>query len=114
MKSKLFITSLFALILSFNSFAQQDTTLLVNGVCGMCKSTIESACELDGVESASWDVETKVLTLSFDPAAVSLEVINAAVNESGYDTEFSTAPEEAYQALHGCCHYREPEVQEAH
>lgn len=91
-----------------------DTTLLVNGVCDMCKKTIESALDIDGVEEAEWSSETKILTLSYNPASISMEEINRAIVESGYDTEFATATEEAYNALHPCCHYRDPEVQEAH
>lgn len=112
--SKLSITLSLIGFSFFSSAQTQDTTIIVNGVCGMCKSTIENACEMDGVESASWDSETKVLALSFDPAEVTLESINTAINESGYDTEYSTAPEEAYEALHACCHYRDPEVQANH
>lgn len=112
--NKLAITVSF-LGLSFLAQAQtQDTTIIVNGVCGMCKSTIESACDIDGVASAEWDSETKELVLSFDEAEVSLETINTAINEAGYDTEFSTANDEAYEALHACCQYRDPEVQAAH
>ncbi len=116
MKS-LFATFLFSLI-TLTSFAQSesvaDTSILVNGVCDMCKNTIETACNLEGVLEANWSSETKVLELSFDSSLISLEQINQAINESGYDTEFSMAPEEVYQELHGCCHYRDPEVQAAH
>lgn len=98
----------------FASAQTQDTTILVNGVCGMCESVIEEACELDGVASANWDSETKILELTYDSSQISLDAINESINSAGYDTEFSTAPEEAYNELHACCHYRDPEVQAAH
>lgn len=106
------ITVLSLVLLSTGTFAQSiDTTMLVNGVCGMCQEVIEDAAhELEGVSKASWDKNTKVLQVSYDTAQVSLQQISVAINESGYDTEFNTAPDEAYEGLHKCCHYRDPKV----
>lgn len=85
--------------------------MVVNGVCAMCQYTIETAVfAVDGIEDAKWDVETKVLQLSFDPAKTDLMKINEAVNASGYDTEYTTADNEAYSELSPCCHYRDPQV----
>lgn len=112
-----FISLITALLISVNSFGQtvSDTSLIVNGVCGMCKMTIETAVEdLEGVSKVNWDVDSKVLSLSYDQSKLTLEDINLAVNKSGYDTEYSTASEEAYQKLHGCCKYRDPEVVKDH
>ena len=111
-----FTVILLGLLLSFNSSAQNvDTSLVVNGVCGMCKLNIETAVEeLKGVNKVSWDVESKILSLNYDDSVVTLEQINKAVNLAGYDTEYSTANEEAYEKLHGCCKYRDPEVVKSH
>jgi copper chaperone CopZ len=111
------IIALFALILmSSGAFAQKqvDTTMIVNGVCGMCETTIENAAQIKGVSTADWDVETKVLTLSYNSKKTSIAKINRAINEAGYDTEMSTAGDEAYNNLHGCCKYRDPAVVEDH
>jgi copper chaperone CopZ len=94
--------------------ATTDTTMLVNGVCDMCKRTIEKAAKLKGVEKAEWNVETKVLTISYQTQAVTLSEIAAAINKSGYDTEYGAALEEDYQKLNPCCHYRDPAVIDAH
>ncbi|NVK26622.1 MAG: cation transporter [Flavobacteriia bacterium] len=88
--------------------------MLVNGICGMCERTIEKACDMDGVESAEWSSETKELQLTYDASEVSLEDINTAINEAGYDTEYSTASEEVYNSIHNCCKYRDPEVVQSH
>lgn len=92
----------------------QDTSMLVNGVCNMCKSTIEHASKMPGVRSAEWDVETKVLSISYNPEEVSLQQISDSINASGYDTEYNTASDEAYYSLHKCCYYRDPEVVKDH
>ncbi len=109
----------FALLIVFSAttaFGQSktDTTMIVNGVCNMCKSTIQKACEMEGVSSAEWDVESKVLTLNYDTDKLSLQQISDSINAAGYDTEYNTAPDEAYFGLHGCCHYRNPKVVEDH
>lgn len=115
MRSLKFLFAVATITLSSASFAQTaDTTFIVNGVCEMCQKTIEGACDIDGVESASWSPETKMIQITFEPSVVSLDAINKAINASGYDTEFSAASEEAYEGLHGCCQYRDPEVQAAH
>lgn len=92
-----------------------DTTMIVNGVCGMCKTTIETAVgELEGVDKVNWDVDSKVLKVSFDQGILTLNDINSAINKAGYDTEFSTGEDKAYQNLNPCCHYRDPEVVKDH
>ncbi len=99
-------------LIAYNTKAQikQDTSMLVNGVCNMCKQVIEESSLIDGVHAANWNPQTKILQLTYYPEKTSLEAISVSINKSGYDTEFSTADEEAYQNLPQCCHYRDPEV----
>jgi cation transport ATPase len=80
----------------------------------MCQRVIEKAADLPGVNKASWNKETKVLSLNYNSEQVKFEDIYKAVAASGYDTEYITAPDSAYQALHSCCLYREPEVVNQH
>ncbi|MBK8965216.1 MAG: cation transporter [Lewinellaceae bacterium] len=83
----------------------QTETFQVLGNCGMCKRTIEKAATQAGAASANWDVEKDLLTVSFDPAKTSVDVIQKAVARSGYDNVGYKAPDEAYNDLHGCCQY---------
>jgi Cu(I)/Ag(I) efflux system membrane fusion protein len=86
----------------------KDTTLSVQGSCGMCKTKIEKAAtEIEGVTAATWDSEAKSLTFSYDAAKTSPEVVSKAIAKIGYDTELDKAADEAYNALPGCCKYRE-------
>lgn len=96
--------------LSSGLFAQNatDTTMIVNGVCGMCEATIEKAAKLEGVSHAEWDVKTLVLSLKFDAQKVSLTDINKSIVASGYDTEFDAATDSSYYKLDPCCYYRDP------
>lgn len=111
---KYFSIILFSLS-SLSAYSQlTDTTMLVNGVCEMCEFTIEKAAFVEGVSEAEWNVETKVLAVSYDAEVTNLQAISDAINASGYDTEYNTAPEEAYLSLHKCCYYRDPEVVKDH
>lgn len=106
----------FGLCLSVSVQAQSaiDTSLIVNGVCGMCESTIEKAAKLDGVEKAEWDKDTKILKLTYQQDRVDLSKIYHSVAASGYDTEYLAAPDSAYQALQSCCMYRDPQTHKDH
>lgn len=105
---------LFSLTSTLAFSQEQDTTFLVNGVCGMCQKTIYNALDIEGIESVEWSPETKVMALSFDSSVVTFEKIHQLILEAGYDTEFETAPENKYQELNPCCKYRDPEVISAH
>jgi Cu(I)/Ag(I) efflux system membrane fusion protein len=99
--------------LSIGNLPAQDktkdvqTTLAVQGSCGMCKSRIEKAAKaIKGVSTADWNKETKELKLDFDPAQTNLDAISKAVAKAGHDTAKDKATQEVYDALPGCCKYR--------
>ena len=78
----------------------------VSGNCEMCKSTIEKAAKsLPGVNTADWNMESKMLHVSFNQGKSTLADIHKAIAQSGYDTEKETAPKEAYDSLAPCCKY---------
>ena len=80
----------------------------VYGNCGMCKRTIEKAASIKGVKSANWNMETDVMTVTYDTALVKLVEIKKAIASSGYDTDECRATDDAYKKLHGCCQYDRP------
>lgn len=83
-----------------------DLTFGVRGNCGMCKSTIEKAANsVEGVASATWDVDKKKVDVSFDDNKTAAMTIHKAIAASGYDTEKVAGSEEAYKGLPGCCKY---------
>jgi len=54
--------------------------------CNHCKMAIEGAVKgVDGVSSVDVDVEAKSVTVDFDPGKTSLETVEAAVQEEGYE-----------------------------
>ncbi|MFT4695511.1 MAG: mercuric ion binding protein, partial [Urechidicola sp.] len=100
------------LILTSQSLAQADvkTDFWVDGVCGMCEERIEKAALIKGVKSASWDVDSKMLTIEFDKGKVKLHQIHEAISKVGHDTKQAKATQEVYDNLHGCCKYRDEEI----
>lgn len=80
-------------------------TFKVWGNCGMCKKTIEKAANVNGVQKAEWNRETKVFTLVYNPAVTTNEKIQKAIAAAGYDTEKFTGDDKAYEKLPGCFHY---------
>ena len=78
----------------------------VRGNCGMCKSTIEKAANsLDGVTSATWNIDKKTIVVSYDSVNMNELSIHKAIAASGYDTEKVLGNLEAYKDLPGCCKY---------
>ncbi len=110
---KLVLSFCFILFCSDWAFAQKATpvtadkkeTIKVWGNCGMCRKTIETAAKNAGASSASWDSDTKLLDVSFNPKKSNNLKIQQAVAASGYDTKDLAASDEAYYKLHSCCQY---------
>lgn len=78
----------------------------VYGNCGMCESRIEKAAKsLDGVQSADWDQETKMIQVKYDPSKVEVMDIHKAIAKVGHDTDKVKSEDKTYDKLPACCHY---------
>ncbi|HZL64321.1 MAG TPA: copper ion binding protein [Thermoleophilia bacterium] len=54
--------------------------------CSHCKMAIEGAVKaLDGIDAVDVDVPAKSVSVEFDAESVSLDTIEAAVREEGYE-----------------------------
>ncbi|MBL0130652.1 MAG: cation transporter [Chitinophagaceae bacterium] len=86
---------LILLVLSLKAGAQNskatttDTTVTfkVSGACDMCKNRIEETVKIKSVRSANWSVDTKMLTVIFNPSILSLSKIHKKLAGVGHDTE---------------------------
>lgn len=83
-------------------------TFKVNGVCVMCKKRIESSTLLvDGVKSSAWDETTKQLTVKYSAfKKEAVDNVQKKLASVGHDNQSYKADGKAYNALPGCCHYR--------
>lgn len=85
--------------------AEKTATFKVLGNCGMCQKTIQTTALKAGASKASWDVETHVLTASYNSEKTNVEKMQEAIAKSGYDTPLFKTTEATYSKLHGCCQY---------
>lgn len=75
------------------------------GNCEMCKETIEKSVDTVGVKTASWDVDKKVMTISYDTSKINLKTIQQLIASSGYDNVAISGDDNTYKKLHACCQY---------
>jgi copper chaperone CopZ len=80
-------------------------TFKVYGNCGMCKKRIEKAAAGEGIAKADWNVETKIMTITYDPSKTTNTAIQKKIAAVGHDTEKEKAPDTVYNKLPGCCLY---------
>jgi outer membrane receptor for ferrienterochelin and colicins len=88
---------------------QTDTlSVWVNGLCGMCKDRIEkTALQVKGVQEASWDSESRMLSLRVESEKFKEQKLHYSIASAGHDTEQLLAPDPVYEALPACCKYRD-------
>ncbi len=113
MKLIKYISIIVLLLVSFNLFGRtNDTTVIfkVNGACEMCKERIEKTLKIRGVRSADWNIDSKMLTLVYNPGIISLLKVNKLIAAAGHDTELEKAKDVVYNELPECCHYRKKEA----
>jgi copper chaperone CopZ len=91
---------------SASKSASKTETVKVYGNCGMCKERIEKAAKLDGVTSAEWNKDSKMLTLVYNPSKVKSDDVLKKIAAVGHDSDKFKADDKVYNALHSCCKYR--------
>lgn len=104
-KFMLVVASVFIASSVFAQASERTDTIKVSGECGMCKSRIQKTLKLDGISSAVWSTDTKVLSVTYDPSKISNDDIQKKIAAVGHDTEKYRADDEVYSKLPGCCHY---------
>jgi periplasmic mercuric ion binding protein len=83
-----------------------DTVFTVYGNCGQCKTRIEKALKVKEVNYVKWDRKTKLVTITYDSSAISLDSLQQRIAAIGHDTEKFKALDTVYHKLPSCCLYR--------
>ena len=83
-----------------------STSFKVFGVCEDCQHRIENSLKVKGIQSAKWDVNTKMLAVSYDSTTINLNRIQSRILAVGHDLELKKAKNAVYEALPECCRYR--------
>src|SRR6187551_2361951 len=84
-----------------------SVTFKVLGACSQCKNRIEDVVKGRGVKMVNWNIESKMLNLTYDPTQISLDKIQNRIVGAGHDLENKKAKDAVYNELPSCCHYRE-------
>lgn len=108
MKIRISITFLFSLflLLTTSLTAQTYTSEMAiksSVICDMCKKNVQKALALKGVEKSSVNLDTKVITVTYDPQKISPDKIRSAISKAGYDADDVKADPKAYKKLAKCC-----------
>ncbi len=71
----------------------------------MCQETIETSLKVNGIQEAKWDIDTKIMTVTYDTSKISLDQIHKNIAGVGYDTDKYKSKDSTYANLHECCKY---------
>jgi copper chaperone CopZ len=110
---KLSINTIFALIfvfaISHYSFAQnqsniEQVNIKTSAVCKKCKEKIESNLSFEkGVKDVELNIETKIVTVKYNPDKTDPDNIRKAISKLGYDADDIKSDCKAYENLAQCC-----------
>lgn len=80
--------------------------IYVFGNCGMCKARIHKAGNsIESVASVDWNIDSKMLKVTYDSSKISIAEIEEKMAEVGHDTHNEKTASDVYEALPGCCQY---------
>lgn len=115
MKTKVILSMIVAMLSVTTVFGKNKTEKFkVYGNCGMCEKTIENTAKsVEGVLTADWNKESKLMQVSFDDSKTDVHKIHMAIAKAGYDTEMHKATDKAYNKLHSCCQYERENVKKS-
>jgi mercuric ion binding protein len=95
------------MMVSACGFSQKNTKeikIQTSAQCGMCKDRIEGAFAYEtGVKKTNLDLQTKILTVVYNPAKTDENKIRKILNDLGYDADDTKANMAAYEKLPACC-----------
>ena len=84
--------------------ATETVQFKTSAVCDMCKARLEKSLAYEkGVQTATLDVPSKVLTVTYRPDKTNAPALRTAVQKTGYDADELTADTRAYSRLPECC-----------
>jgi len=87
------------------NYGNEKTVIALGSImCGQCVTKVENALKnVDGVIDVNVDLDSKQATVTFDNSITSLEKLENAITNAGYDANDKKGDTEAYNRLPGCC-----------
>ena len=102
------IFSLIAMLIVTVSIAKTGddkvAKIKTSAVCEKCKARIERNLGLSkGVKESNLDLDTKVVTVTYNSKKTNLDAIMATIINTGYDADDQLANKKAHDKLPDCC-----------
>ncbi len=87
---------------------KEKIIILTSAVCDQCQTRIESSLlGQKGIYSAELNLDTKALTVVFNPDKISASEIRSFVSNLGYDADDIKRNQAAFDNLPACCKLHE-------
>ena len=110
MSNKLLIVLLMLMSISVKAQEYHKAKFKVWGNCEMCQTNIVNAAKsVEGVKKAHWNIATLQMSIKFDADLTSIDKIQKAIADIGYDNEGFRSENKIYENLHYCCKYERPQ-----
>ena len=95
----------------------EKVDIKTSAICEMCKSTIERDLAFEkGVKSSNLDLETKIITVQFNPKKTDADKIRKRITQIGYNADDMKRDIKPYEKLPDCCkdgaHQDDPQILE--
>lgn len=81
----------------------------VQGNCAECKERIEHALDKKGIYKAIYNIESSIVTITYDPTKLQEIQLHNMIAMVGHDTSKVKASNVVYESLPDCCKYRKDE-----
>ncbi len=115
-------TTMITLVMSFfftvtilNAQQKQEIKIKTSAQCSMCKDRIEKTLSYEkGVFSSNLNLETKEVTVVYNPKKTNPDKIRLALSKIGYQADDLKADPFAYEALPPCCKLPEDKNHQEH
>lgn len=85
---------------------EKTESIKIYGKCDICKKKIEQAGNKKKTVSVLWDQKSQMAVISYDKTKTNREEILKRIALAGYDNEAFLAPNDIYERLPECCHYK--------
>ncbi len=112
--SKALLALIFLFSISISGIAQEtkkeqkkdseEIKIKTSAMCNMCKTKIEHDLGMEkGIKSVSLDLDTKIVTVGYDPKKTNPDQIRKDISMIGYDADNVPADKKAFDKLPPCC-----------
>lgn len=90
---------------AFSQTKKADTVEIKSSVvCQMCKDRVEGGLAFEkGVKDVNVDLETKIITIRYNPKSITAEDLRKKISKLGYDADDVPCDKIAYEKLPACC-----------